>query len=123
MIRGSQAVFRETFRWTRVLIFRRAKPAEHSTPYLDQGRNKMSEKLISRDRISGCWVPNDIEPGEYSGDELRKRVSDQQKQLNKAVIADWKFVGETRTSKTLAPARQRLDKSIAETSGTRRLKH
>jgi len=58
----------------------------------------MSEKLISRDRISGCWVPNDIEPGEYSGDELRKRVSDQQKQLNKAVIADWKFVGETRTS-------------------------
>jgi len=83
----------------------------------------MSEKLISRDRIRGCWVPNDIEPGEYSGDELRKRVSDQQKQLNKAVIADWKFVGETRTSKTLAPARQRLDKSIAETSGTRRLKH
>jgi len=112
MIRGSQAVFRETFRWTRVLIFRRAKPAEHSTPYFDQGTNKMSEKLISRDRISGCWVPNDIEPGEYSGDELRKRVADQQRQLNRAVLADWEFAGETSTSKTLRPgatAAQRLD--------------
>ena len=77
----------------------------------------MSEKLISRDRISGCWVPNDIGPGEYSGDELRKRVADQQKQLNKAVIADWEFAAETRTCKTLAPAR-RLGKSIAERSET-----
>src|SRR6185369_3126304 len=84
-----------------------------ATPYLDQGRNKMSEKLISRDRISGCWVPNDIEPGEYSGDELRKRVADQQRQLNRAVLADWETANYTATSKTLAPAR---DGSLNERS-------
>ena len=76
----------------------------------------MSEKLIKRDRISGCWVPQDVEPGEYSGDELRKRLADQQKQINKAVIADWEFAGETSTSKTLAPARRQLDREIGQTS-------
>jgi hypothetical protein len=78
----------------------------------------MSEKLISRDRISGCWVPNDIEPGEYSGDELRKRVADQQRQLTRAVLADWETASYTATSKALARAR---DGSLNERS-VKRLK-
>jgi len=48
----------------------------------------MSEKLISRDKVAVYWVPNDIADGEYSGDELKKRLADQQNQLNEAVIAD-----------------------------------
>jgi len=77
----------------------------------------MPEKLISRDRISGCWVPNDIEPGEYSGDELRKRVADQRRQLNRAVLADWGNCKLHRHEQDPGTsARQQLKREIGQTS-------
>jgi len=67
-------------------------------------------KVVSRDKISGFFVPVDIPDGEYGTDDINKRVAAQQEAINEGATADWAKPGDD--SPALGNARSQLRKSL-----------
>ena len=69
-----------------------------------------TSKVVTRDKVSGFFIPTDLPDGEHSVGEIKKRMAAQQEAVNEGATADWAKPGDD--SPALGNARSQLRKSI-----------
>lgn len=78
-------------------------------------------KVVTRDKVSGYFVPTDVQDGEHNVNELKKRLAAQQEAVNEGITADWSTPGDDSPSlgNSVSQLRKSIEKYGSDDNGKR----